>query len=68
MTKREPVRKYKAGVLDGHRYAWWSSHSTRELAERAARKYKRRIAGEKTGGAGAWDGYIQLPDGRVEAV
>ena len=64
---KQTVRQYKAGVIDGHKHVWWSSHKSHDLAVRAARKYKRGLT-HATGGAGSWDGYVQWPDGHIEAI
>ena len=57
-------RLYAAGVWEQSGYVVWSRHSTRLLAERAARRYA-RAANARTGGARSWAGGIQAPDGSI---
>lgn len=60
---------FKAGVQDGNKKAWWSRHSTLELARKAARKYARKA--RRNGPAtyrGAHSGFVLHPDGRIEEL
>lgn len=62
-------RDYEAGVQDGNRKAWWSRHSTLELARKAARKYARRSRRYQLAAyLGAHSGFVRHPDGRIEEV
>lgn len=58
------AKLFRAGVMEGHKIVWWSSHRSMQLAEVAARKYARDNP-NRTGGAGAWSGYVRRPDGTI---
>lgn len=70
MTKKRQLA-WAAGVWnqitendDGVGLVVWSRHTTRDLAERAARRYARdRTA--STGGPLSWCGGVRAPDGSV---
>jgi len=63
----ETTTRYEAGVIDGQRHVWWSRHSTQALAERAARAYARKNR-PRTGGVGAWSGFVRTPNGEIVEV
>ncbi len=58
------ICRYQAGVYEQNvGFVVWSRHSTETLARRAARRYARRNARIKTGGALTWAGGVRFPDG-----